>query len=52
MVKTLDTKYIEDKGNGTFRIRFRIPGKNLYFSKQISNSTIDEAIAIRDDALK
>ena len=52
MIKTLDTKYIEDKGNGTFRIRFRIPSKKLYFSKQISNSTIDEAIAIRDDALK
>lgn len=52
MIKILDTKYIEDKGNGTFRIRFRIPGKKSYFSKQISNSTIDEAIAIRDEALK
>lgn len=54
MIKTLDTKYIEDKGNGTFRIRFRIPNnfnkRNNYFSKQISNSTIEDAIKIRDHA--
>lgn len=52
MINTLDTKYIEDKGNGTFRIRFRIPGQNSYFSRQISNSTLSDAIAIRNDALK
>lgn len=51
-MKNLDTRYIEDKGNGIFRIRFRIPGKNTFFSRQISNSTIEDAIAIRDTALK
>ena len=55
MINTLDTKYIEDKGNGTFRIRFRIPSslskKNNYFTKQIKNSTMEDAKAIRDAAL-
>lgn len=50
MIKTLDTKYIEDKGNGTFRVRFRVNGE--WWSKQISNSTIEDAIALRDNALE
>lgn len=50
MIKTLDTKYITDKGNGTFRVRFRVNGE--WWSKQISNSTIEDAIALRDNALE
>ncbi len=50
-----DNKYIEDKGNGKFRIRFRVASglnmNNSYVSKQISNSTIDEAILLRNKLL-
>ena len=49
MIKMLDTRYITDKGNGTYRIRFRI--KDEWWSKQISNSTIEDAIALRDEKL-
>ena len=49
MIKTLDTRYITDKGNGTYRIRFRV--KDEWWSKQISNSTIEDAIALRNEKL-
>lgn len=49
-------KYIKEVKPGTYRISIRcgktIDGKNLYITKQISNSTLAKAKKIRDELLK
>lgn len=49
-------KYIKEVKPGTYRISIRcgktIDGKNLYITKQISNSTLAKAKKVRDELLK
>lgn len=51
-----DMKYIKEVKPGTYRISIRsgstIDGKNLFITKQISNSTPQQAIKLRDEMLK
>ena len=56
MIVMRDMKYIKEVKPGTYRISIRsgktIDGKHLYVTKQISNSTPQQAIKLRDELLK
>lgn len=54
--KQKDMKYITEIKPGTYRISIRrdigLDGKNHFYTKQISDATEDEAIALRDQMLE